>query len=122
MTTITPHPDGDCAETVSEILDWLDGADVSAESLSAAFDVLAERRRRVALSVLREYDDDLTLADLAEEVARCEATETDRLADISPETVTEVYVSLYHDHVPRLVDADLLEYEQERDLVKPASL
>lgn len=122
MTTIPPHPDGDCAETVSEILEWLDGADVSAESLSVAFDVLAEHRRRVALSVLREYDDDLTLADLAEEVARCEATETDRLADISPETVTEVYVSLYHDHVPRLVDADLLEYEQERDLVKPASL
>ena len=119
MTT-TPPPDGDCAETVLAILDWVDHREVPDHVLSNAFELLTNRRRRLTLRVVRTYGDDLTLADLAEEVAM---REFDRgIADISAETVREVYVSLYHDHLPRLVDVGLLEYEQERDLVSPGAL
>jgi len=44
------------------------------------------------------------------------------VADIPAEQVQKVYLSLYHDHLPRLVDAGLLEYDQERDLVTPNGL
>lgn len=120
MTTTTPYSDGEYAEIVSKVLDWMDRQDASPDLLSDAFQLLSVRRRRVTLRVVREYDDDLTLPDLAEEVAIRESHKP--IPEIPPETVTEVYISLYHDHMPRLVDTGLLEYEQERDLVSPGTL
>lgn len=120
MTTTTPYSDGEYAEIVSKVLDWMDREDASPDLLSDAFQLLSVRRRRVTLRVVREYDDDLTLPDLAEEVAIRESHKP--IPEISPETVTEVYISLYHDHMPRMVDTGLLEYEQERDLVSPGTL
>ncbi len=120
MTTTTPYSDGEYAEIVSKVLDWMDREDASPDLLSDALQLLSVRRRRVTLRVVREYDDDLTLPDLAEEVAIRESHKP--IPEISPETVTEVYISLYHDHMPRMVDTGLLEYEQERDLVSPGTL
>ncbi len=120
MTTTTPYSDGEYAEIVSKVLDWMDREDASPDLLSDALQLLSVRRRRVTLRVVREYDDELTLPDLAEEVAIRESHKP--IPEISPETVTEVYISLYHDHMPRMVDTGLLEYEQERDLVSPGTL
>lgn len=117
MTSETSGTDGECARATLSALEWLDRTDLSPVAASAAFDVLVDRRRRVTLRVLREYGEEMTLADLAEEVAVRELEVA--ITEVSPETVTEVYISLYHDHLPRLVDAGLLAYEQERDLVSP---
>lgn len=57
----------------------------------------------------------MTLADLADEVAEREAGAS--LSAVSAEEVLEVYLSLYHSHVPKLVEARMVEYSQERDLV-----
>jgi hypothetical protein len=83
--------------------------------LDALFEVLASRRRRRALSCLRRHDSPMTLADLADEVAEREAGAS--LSAVSAEEVLEVYLSLYHSHVPKLVEARMAEYSQERDLV-----
>ncbi|WP_222919991.1 hypothetical protein [Natrinema sp. SYSU A 869] len=118
--TSRSHPECDCVESVQTVLDWLDehdGADASAESLDDAFALLADQRRRLLLAVMRTYDEELTLPDAAEEVAVRETGHS--VANISAERVREVYLSLYHDHLPRLVDAGLIEYDQERDLVAP---
>ncbi|WP_408959491.1 hypothetical protein [Natrinema sp. 74] len=109
----------DAVEFVQRLLDWLDGdeRDASGESLDDAFALLADQRRRLLLEVMRTYEEELTLPDAAEEVAVRETGHD--VTNISAERVTEVYLSLYHDHLPRLVDAGLLEYDQERDLVAP---
>ncbi|MFC7166980.1 DUF7344 domain-containing protein [Halospeciosus flavus] len=91
--------------------------DCSTTRASDPFDTPAtELRRRHALAVLRSYGA-LTLADLADEVAVRE--HGCPLPAIDPETVLDVYLSLYHDHVPALVNADAAVYDQERDLVAP---
>ena len=121
--TSRSHSERDCVEIVRTVLDWLDetdGPDPAAETLDDVFSLLADRRRRLLLSVMRSYGEAVTLPDAAEEVAARETGHTVR--NISAERVTEVYLSLYHDHLPRLVDAGLLEYDQERDLVAPVGV
>lgn len=85
------------------------------DALDAIFDVLSNRRRRHVLRCLDEYDDPMALADLADEVAVREHGTA--LTEISAEEVKRIYVSLYHSHVPRLEDAGVVEYNQDRDLV-----
>lgn len=116
--TGTSHPDR--VAFVLEALDHLETCEASADAVDEAFELLAEQRRRLLLEVMRTYAEPLTLPDAAEEVA---VRETGRpVPNIPAERVAEIYTSLYHDHLPRLVDAGLLEYDQERDLVSPGRL
>jgi DNA-binding transcriptional ArsR family regulator len=82
--------------------------------LNALFETLSHRRRRLLLSCLHEHRRS-SLADLAELVAEAESNA--RIEELSAERVRDVYLSLYHRHLPRLQDADLVEYDQERDVV-----
>ena len=118
--TSQPEPEADCVEFVLSTLDWLDGHDPSPAVIDEAFSLLASQRRRLLLEVMASYGEELTLPDAAEEVA---VRETGRkVTQLSAQEVANVYISLYHDHLPRLVDADLLSYDQERDLVSPAAV
>ncbi|XVH32116.1 DUF7344 domain-containing protein [Haloferacaceae archaeon DSL9] len=85
------------------------------ESYDDPLAVLSNRRRRYALRCLCRYQNPLPLADVAEEVAALEYDE--RVAEMSPETLKRVYMSLYHTHLPKMVEANLVEYDQERDSV-----
>ena len=77
--------------------------------------LVEHERRRWTLRTLLAFDEPVTLPDLAEEVA---IREVDRpITDIPGDRVKEIYLSLYHTHVPKLADAGLVEYEQEADLV-----
>jgi len=119
MTT-TSHTEFDCAEFVRVALEWLDTREEPHQSIDGALELLANTRRRLFLEVMCTYEQQLTLPDAAEEVA---IRETGRsMTDLSAERVANVYISLYHDHLPRLVDAGLIEYDQERDLVSPAQI
>lgn len=82
--------------------------------LDELFRALSESRRRVALSLLAAHQD-LTLPDLADELAESEHGEP--LREIPARTVTDLYFDLYHSHVPRLEAADLVEYSQPQDHV-----
>ena len=115
-------PDGDSefVDVALTILDRLEYGDFSPEAVDAAFRLLADQRRRLFLDVVTTHNEELTLADAAEEVAEREAGRS--VVELSPERIKEVYISLYHDHLPRLLEAGLLEYEQERDLVSPGYL
>ncbi|MFC7020541.1 MULTISPECIES: DUF7344 domain-containing protein [Haloarcula] len=76
------------------------------------FIALADERRRRALSLLADHTE-LTLPDLADEIAEREHRTS--LADIPPEAVCQLYLELYHRHVPQLEAADLVTYSQEQD-------
>jgi len=95
----------------------IEGA-VEPETLDAIFAVMADQRRRTVLALLRECEDPISLADLADEVAIREKQLP--ITEISPEYVKDVYLSLYHAHIPKLDAADLVAYMQERDLVRPS--
>ncbi len=57
----------------------------------------------------------MALADLADEVA---VRENDsRITDIPADEVKRTYLSLYHSHIPKLADARVVQYDQERDTV-----
>lgn len=78
-------------------------------------ELLAHHRRRYALRVLRDHKNPMTLADLADEVAV--RTNERRITDIPADEVKRIYLSLYHSHIPILADAQLVQYDQERDTV-----
>ncbi|MCU4742023.1 hypothetical protein OB955_24175 [Halobacteria archaeon AArc-m2/3/4] len=82
--------------------------------LDTVFSILDTCRRRTTLAVLDDHQT-VALADLADEVAVRE--HDTRITNLSPEAVTEIYLDLYHNHVPKLADAGLATYDQERDLI-----
>lgn len=85
-------------------------------SLSDAAALLADSRRRHAIERLRSFDGPIGLADLADEVAAAEHGTS--ISAIPAEEVKRVYLDLYHSHVPRLAEVNVVEYDQESDLVE----
>ncbi len=83
-------------------------------SLDHILRLLADSRRRVVLTLLQEHGS-LRLPDLAEEVVRIE-TDTS-IPELTEEEITRVYMELWHVHIPKLAEADVIEYDQQRDVV-----
>ncbi|MDR5657349.1 hypothetical protein RH831_09165 [Halodesulfurarchaeum sp. HSR-GB] len=76
-----------------------------------AFSLLSNQRRRHVLCLLAERDEEVALSEIAREIAA-------KMNDVEPEGVEEgayrsVYVALYQNHVPRLAEAGVLEYDAE---------
>jgi DNA-binding transcriptional ArsR family regulator len=100
-------------EELRPAIDALESAD-SPVSTDALLGLLSDFRRRQAILTLVRHDD-LPLPDLADEVTVAERDEY--LSNIDPDDVLEVYLSLYHTHVPKLAAAGLVEYDQDDDYV-----
>lgn len=81
------------------------------------FELLANERRRHVLACLFEHDS-LPLPDLADEVALREHNAP--LPQIPEDDVLQVYLSLWHSHIPKLADANVVTYHQARDIVELA--
>ncbi|WP_459193931.1 DUF7344 domain-containing protein [Halosimplex sp. J119] len=86
-------------------------------SVTDAFGLLGHRYRRYAVRAFDEHQCELTLADLADETARREYEED--LTAIDSADVRDVYLSLYHRHVPKLAHGNAVSYDQEADIVAP---
>ncbi|MFB6281595.1 MAG: hypothetical protein ABEH40_06215 [Haloferacaceae archaeon] len=76
--------------------------------------LLTDRRRRYALCCLYARPNPVSLPDVADQVTEWEHG---RPAEELPDERLHVYMSLYHDHVPVLVAADLIRYSQSADAV-----
>ena len=87
-------------------------------SLDQTYRVLANGRRRFVLEFLEDHPD-VSLADIAEYIA-CREQEC-ALAEIPEQEVLRIYSSLWHRHIPKLVDAGFITYDQEEDRVSPYS-
>lgn len=90
--------------------------DATGQSASTVFDLLASERRRYLLVALMEHGPTIALPDLADEVATREYAVP--FSEIPEEDVLDIYSLLYHKHVPKLVDAGVVAYDQEHDLVR----
>lgn len=89
--------------------------DSDGQSVDIVFDLLADQRRRYVLACLVDNTQSMALADLAEDVAVRENEGT--LTAIPKEEVQAISTSLYHIHIPKLVDEGVIEYN-DRDLIQ----
>lgn len=104
------------AETLEELASEFRRSDDEELSLDELFDLLRNRRRRDILTYLDASDGTVTLDELAEAIAADEN-------DIEPEQLSSqqrkrVYISLYQNHLPKMDDLGLIEYEKNRGVVK----
>ncbi len=84
-------------------------------SKDVIFELLKNRRRREVLSYLLETEQTVTLGELAEQIAAWE-NNTDINA-LSSDQRKRVYVALYQTHLPKMDDAGIIEYDQNRGLI-----
>ncbi|WP_435181801.1 DUF7344 domain-containing protein [Halorussus sp. AFM4] len=87
-------------------------------SRDARTGVLADRRRRYVLSRLEASGAPMAVADLADDVVR---RETDRSPTAMQDERERIYVSLYHNHLPKLAAAELVRFDADRKLVELAA-
>ena len=92
-------------------------ANETGETLSkdVIFELLKNRRRREVLSYLLEAEETVTLGELAEQIAAWE-NDTDVNA-LSSDQRKRVYVALYQTHLPKMDDAGIVDYDQDRGLI-----
>ena len=77
--------------------------------------LLSSERRREVLDILTERTFPLDLDELAVEVA-----DQEELLDPSDETDTErVAISLHHQHLPKMADVGLLQYDADSHRIEP---
>lgn len=79
------------------------------------YDCLSHRYRRYVLVHLLEREQPVALADLAREIAEWDYDTP--LAEIPVADVSRIHTALYHVHVPKLGDADIVRYNASRDTV-----
>lgn len=102
------------------------------DSGTVPFDVvslLGDRRRMNVLASLEDAAAPIALAELARELVDdptgdspedpADCTYADARTDPTAAAVQRVATSLYHVHVPQLVDAGVVEYDMDRDLIRP---
>ncbi len=80
------------------------------------FGLLSAHRRRRVLEYLAEYGDQTTLSDLADHIAALENDTEARL--LSSQERKRVYVALYQCHLPKMDDADVIDFDQSRGTVE----
>jgi len=77
------------------------------DGLDEALSHLADDRRRVLLTVLREAQTSMTRRDMAVELLRADDTDVEPGGD----TIEDVATSLHHVHLPALTDDGLVEWD-----------
>jgi len=117
------------AETTSEPTTTEAEESATAESTSDSeltrddlFHVLQCRRRRLVLKYLHEYpgDEPADMSDIAEHIA---ALEHDTTVDsLRSKQRQRVYIALYQSHLPKMDDAGVISYNQDRGLVEATAL
>jgi hypothetical protein len=79
------------------------------------FGLLSAKRRRRVLLYLDENGDETTLSDLADHIAAIENDVEIRL--LNSQQRKRVYVALYQCHLPKMDDADVIDFDQSRGTV-----
>jgi hypothetical protein len=84
------------------------------------FHLLQNQRRRRVLLYLQSTDSEVSMRDVAEQVAAWENETT--VEALSSDERQRVYIALYQSHLPKLDDANVLSYNQQRGIVKRTPL
>lgn len=83
-----------------------------------AFHLLQNTRRRAVLRYLLDHDDDaFVMRDVAEAIAAWEHDTT--IEHLHSDERQRVYIALYQSHLPKLSDAGVIDYDQDRGMISP---
>ena len=82
---------------------------------NSVFSGLSHPYRRVTVIIIVEMDEPVTLDELAREIA----TRSDQIGaeDYDSRSAERIRVELVHGHLPKLAEADLIEYDSDTNLV-----
>lgn len=84
------------------------------------FHLLQNQRRRRVLLYLQDTSGDVSMRDIAEQVAAWENDTT--IEALGSNERQRVYIALYQSHLPKLDDAGVLTYDQQRGIVSRTQL
>ena len=80
--------------------------------LDVVYDILKNERRRYVLLYLQQHEDTVTIGELAESIA---AFENDiPVGQLNAQQRKRVYIGLYQCHLPKMADADVIDFEKSR--------
>lgn len=85
-------------------------------AVDEVYSVLANERCRQVLSALVREPMPINTKTLARQVTIQEACDNSKM--VTEERIEQVHVSLYHHHLPKLADFDLITYDPETKTVK----
>ncbi|MFW6384733.1 MAG: DUF7344 domain-containing protein [Halodesulfurarchaeum sp.] len=88
------------------------GQERSPQDIDQVFEVLKNQRRRYVLQYLTEEDDEVSIGELAEQIAAWEYGKDVR--QISSQERKRVYVGLYQCHLPKMDDVGAISYNKPR--------
>ncbi|WP_224332839.1 DUF7344 domain-containing protein [Haloprofundus halobius] len=113
-----PTAGGGNTDEFDEFPDSVRADEAGAFPLDAVFRVLENPRRRYVLYHLQTCRYPATLSEVAEQVAMWETRQD--LDDISEETLGQIHADLHHSHLPKLADADIVDYDADANVVTMA--
>jgi hypothetical protein len=82
---------------------------------ATAGELLTDRRRRYVLYCLQRRQGPVSLADIVDQIT---VWETGCQGERRPKLRLQIYNSLYHEHMPVLREANIVDYDQDEDLVR----
>lgn len=88
-------------------------------SRDLVFEILSSARRRMILYYLRQHGGHATVNELADQIAAWENEVEPE--DLSSQQRKRVYVSLYQTHLPKLSEAEIVDYDDDEGVVEIAS-
>ena len=84
--------------------------------LDTVFEIIKNERRRLVLHHLEEAEGTVTIGELAERIAAFE-NDLDR-SELNAQQRKRVYIGLYQCHLPKMDDAGVIEFNQDRGHAK----
>jgi len=105
---LSPSPDATQLDVESNVV--TDDAD--------AWDVFRNRRRRQVIAEVANSDtqETLTTREVAEQIAAYE--HDTRVRELSSKQYKRAYIPLYQDHLPKLDNAGIIDYNQNRNTIR----
>lgn len=88
-------------------------------ALDDVYSALGNHRRRITLCAAIDESTPIDIEDLAETVALQELQED--AGELTEEKRAQVHVSLYHNHLPRLSDLNLVKFDTESGVISDTS-
>ena len=86
-------------------------------AFDTVLDLCREQHRRIVLATLTEEQGSLTVNDLQRTILNY--NHHTPVTEASEEMLLEIQLALHHTHIPKLESAGVVEYDSERQLVKP---
>lgn len=104
--------------TDPDILEELEGAEEATDEISSdvVYGLLADKRRRYTIHHMKQVEGPVSVGDLAEQVAAWENGKT--IDEITSKERKRVYISLYQSHLPTLDKEGVVDYDEDRRVVR----